>query len=113
MGSQVGWAPFGREVGIDGETIRQFAKATDGRGAQPETLTALRRYFSPASPSELQAKARQALSLIEQGRVLLSEVVRQLPADADTAETIAGMDDAMPSGLPDAAPTRRTRGGAG
>lgn len=113
MGSQVGWAPFGREVGIDGETIRQFAKATDGRGAQPETLTALRRYFSPASPSELQIKAQQALSLIEQGRALLSEVVRQLPADAETAETIARMDDPMPSARPDAAPAKRRRGGVG
>ena len=112
-GGRLGWATFGRAAQLDGETIRQFAKGAKGRKAHPDTLAALHRYFAPVPPSALQAKAEQAQALIQQGMALLSEVVRLLPADADTQASIDAADKPMPTARPDAPPGTRRRGGAG
>lgn len=91
-----GWKAFGEAVGIDGETLRQFA-VDPKRGAQPSTIAALERYFSPPAPGEVQEKALQALAMIRQGQQLLQEVVRLLPMDADIAATVASAPDVTPA----------------
>lgn len=105
-GKRLGWAPFGDAVGIDGETLRQFA-LTPGRRAHRDTIAAVERYFTPPTSGEVQAKAAQALALIQQGQALLSEVVRLMPMDPDIAETLASAPDATPAS---AAPGRKKGG---
>lgn len=111
-GDRLGWATFGRAAQLDGETIRQFAKGAKDRKAHPDTLVALRRYFSPVPPSALHAKAEQAHALIQQGMALLSEVVRLLPADPDTQASIDAAEKPMRTAQLDAPPGTRRRGAA-
>lgn len=112
-GKRLGWAAFGVAVGIDGETLRQFAVNPERR-AHRDTIAAVERYFTPPAAGEVQAKAAQALALIQQGQALLSEVVRLLPMDPDIAETVSSAPDATPaSAVPGRKKEGRTSGRAG
>jgi hypothetical protein len=112
-GKRLGWKPFGEAVGVDGETLRAFAMATDGRKPSPKTRDALLAYFYP-SASVLRQKATRALSLIREGQELLQQVVHvvdKLPIDPDVAATIASADDPTPDETRRDAPPKKRRGG--
>lgn len=115
-GERMGWKPLGAAVGIDGETLRAFAKARAGRRVQPDTAQALRDYFNP-DRSVIQEKADRAIQLIAEGQALLQQVahaVRQLPTTPDIASMLERAD--LPT--PDVTPARakqgkQKRGGSG
>lgn len=82
-GTRLGWRPFGEAVGVDGETLRAFAKAPPGRRVHPATAAALRRYFRPSLlPAEVMADLRTAM---EHARVTL-ETLERLTSAADVEE---------------------------
>lgn len=82
-GTAMGWAPFGRAVGIDGETLRQFAKASPGRRAHPETVEALTRHFSPSRvPPEVASEIRSAIGQVQSALDSLTKLHQRLAIDS-------------------------------
>ena len=112
-GDRLGWAPFGHAVGIDGETLRAFAKGASGRRVHPKTAAALERYFAPPV-GELEAKAVRALALMEEGHALLTEIVQAVRAlpDADPAAIITQTAKAALFPTPPATGSGRPESGA-
>lgn len=86
-GKAQGWRQFGGIVGVDGETLRQFATSKAGRKAHPDTLTALRRHYAPplAVPNDYwrgvlyaaEAMAETTARLLREARHADEETVRQ------------------------------------
>lgn len=90
-GSARGWRRFGEDVGIDGETLRQFAKAQPGRKVHPETLDAIRRHYAPpAVPSDYwRGVLYAAEAMAETTARLLREARQSTDTDATRDELIA------------------------